>query len=742
MKATCTLLAVLLLVPLTTLCAADPGPDKRPNIIVILADDFGVGDIQSHYPDNKIATPNLDRLVSEGMSFTDAHSPSAVCSPTRYGLLAGRYAWRTRLQEWVVAAYEPPLIDDLRPTLPGFLREHGYHAACIGKWHLGWNWVGPQPSQMTAKPNGQKNLKWDFEKPVAGGPVDRGFDHFFGVDLPNLPPFTWIENDHVAILPTEAYQVDPEEGIALPVAFNGSPSAPGWRLQAILPEITKRAVDYIHDRAEKEEPFFLYFAQTSPHEPVVPSAAFRGKSGIAPVADFVMETDWSAGQVMEAVEEAGIADNTLVVFTADNGHSHYTGWDDLIKAGHQPSGPYRGHKGDIWEGGHRVPLVVRWPGKVAAGSASDRTVSLTDLFATFAGVVGDPLPADGAEDSISFLPDLLGEGEGTRTGLVSHSNMGEFALRDGSWKIVYRMAGKNVEASRGQATIAELYDLEHDIAEANNLADQHPDIVATLTAKLNAVIHRGATRENISAHNDCDVDFRKTQTERWAPVAASDTTTAPKGFTPLFDGKTWANWDHPAHLDGVWEIADGVIRLRTDEPPREKGRDYNLATEKHFKDFTLMIDWRLTGEPHVRPHQWLKDDGTFYTDAEGKTIMKDNLTWGDSGIYLRGARLAQVNIWCQPCGSGEVGTKFKDLQATQEERLKTMPSTRADKGLGEWNRFVITLRVDRVDVSLNGAQVIQGARVKDIPAEGPITLQNHKDAVEFRNIFIQEITRP
>jgi hypothetical protein len=215
---------------------------------------------------------------------------------------------------------------------------------------------------------------------------------------------------------------------------------------------------------------------------------------------------------------------------------------------------------------------------------------------------------------------------------------------------------------------------------------------------------------------------------------------APAGFTSLFDGKSWANWNHPAHLDGVWEIADGAIRLRTDEPPRAKGQDYNLSTARKFTDFTLMIDWRLTGEPHVKPHQWLMDDGQYHTDAAGKVIMKDNLTWGDSGVYLRGARAAQVNIWCQPCGSGEVGTKFKDLQATKEERMKTMPNSRADKGPGEWNRFIITLKGDHVDVSLNGIQVINGARVKDIPAEGPITLQNHKDAVEYRNIFIKELS--
>ena len=227
-----------------------------------------------------------------------------------------------------------------------------------------------------------------------------------------------------------------------------------------------------------------------------------------------------------------------------------------------------------------------------------------------------------------------------------------------------------------------------------------------------------------------------------AQLPADDSPQAPvttAGFTPLFDGRTWAGWSHPDHLNGVWDISDGVIRLRTDEPKRIGGKDYNLSTDRSFRDFTLMIDWRLTGKPQVKPHQWLTEDGQFHRDAEGRVIMKDNLTWGDSGVYLRGARAAQVNIWCQPCGSGELGTKFKDLSVTKEERLRTMPNIRADKGPGEWNRFVITLRGDRVDVMLNGIQVIQGARVKGIPAEGPITLQNHRDAVEFRNVFIKEL---
>jgi len=491
--------------------------DEKPNIVVILADDFGVGDIQAHFPENKIATPHLDKLVGEGISFTDAHSPSAVCSPTRYGLLTGRYAWRTQLQEWVIAAYEPPLIEKNRPTLPGFLKENGYHTACIGKWHLGWNWPGPQPSRMTEERNGQRNLTWHFDKPIRGGPTERGFDYFYGVDLPNLPPFTWIENDRVTIQPTAEFKFDPSEGIVLPKGSIGTAMAPDWNMQDILPEITKRAVDHIKEQAKKTEPFFLYFSQTSPHEPVVPSKDFQGKSGIAPIADFVMETDWSAGQVIDAIDEAGIADNTIVIFTADNGHSHYTGWDDLVDAGHQPSGPFRGHKGDIWEGGHRVPLVVRWPGKIAAGTQSDQMVCLTDFFATCAEILEAQLPDSGAEDSLSFLDAALGKPpkKSDRTTMINHSNHGEFAYREGPWKLVFRNASPKLEESRGESTIAELYHLGHDIAESENLAKDNPERIAGMSAQLKLLINFGASRPGMISLNDNAIRFETTQEKRW-----------------------------------------------------------------------------------------------------------------------------------------------------------------------------------------------------------------------------------
>jgi arylsulfatase A-like enzyme len=494
------------------------GTDDPPNIVLILADDFGVGDIQQHYPDNKIATPHLDRLVRQGISFTDAHSPSAVCSPTRYGLLTGRYAWRTRLQEWVIAAYEPPLITKDRPTLPSVLKVNGYRTACIGKWHLGWDWPGPQPSRMTEAPNGQKLFAWDFDKPIKGGPIDRGFDYYFGVDLPNLPPFTYIQNDRVVAQPNDSFGIDPNEGIVLPRGFEGCAMAPGWSLQEILPEITRRAVRQVHDLAKQQSPFFLFFSMTSPHEPIVPTERFQGKSGIAPIADFVMETDWSVGQVIDAIDKAGIADNTIVIFTADNGHSHYTGWQQLVDAGHMPSGPYRGHKGDIWEGGHRVPLVVRWPKQIKPNTSSNQMVCLTDFFATCAEIAGAALPQDGAEDSFSFFPSLIGKSNyDGRTTMVSHSNHGEFAYREGPWKLVFKMSGPNRDQSRGKPTIAELYNLDSDVGEQRNVANQELEIVQRMTNDLRTLIDDGASRAGHTSANDADVRFDTLQTQRWAP---------------------------------------------------------------------------------------------------------------------------------------------------------------------------------------------------------------------------------
>ena len=417
------------------------------------------------------------------MSFTDAHSPSAVCSPTRYGLLTGRYAWRTRLQEWVIAAYEPPLITTDRPTLPRFLKKHGYYTICIGKWHLGWEWSGPQPSRMTEVPNGQARLQWDFTKPIRAGPTERGFDYYFGVDLPNLPPFTFIENDRVVTQPTERYEVDPGEGVVLPRGFAGAPIAPGWRFQDILPEITRRAVRKIHERAKLDAPFFLYFSMTSPHEPIVPSKDFQGGSGIAPIADFVMQTDWSAGQVIKAVDDADIADDTIVIFTADNGGNMYDRVDDTTPTSNLP---LRGGKATIYEGGSRVPLVVIWPGHVEPGSTSDAVVSSIDYYPTILEMLGLDAKPGVAFDGVSIVPALKG-GTLAREAVFCHfphpgvepARFPATSVRKGDWKLIHVWCDGPDQTDR-----YELYNLADDLGETNNLADAMPDKVKELDALI------------------------------------------------------------------------------------------------------------------------------------------------------------------------------------------------------------------------------------------------------------------
>ena len=501
-------------------CEKTPSPKvlSKPNIILILADDFGVGDIQAHYPQNKIPTPYLDQLVKEGISFTDAHSSSAVCSPTRYGLLTGRYNWRTPLQEWVLASFEPPLIKSERKTLAEMLKEDGYATACIGKWHLGWNWQGERASERLDPRNVLSDYQWEYDQPISGGPLDHGFDYYFGTHVPNFPPFTYIENDRILIQPTDTFRIKDFEGEFMPRRFDGQAMAPDWEFKNILPGITEKAVTYIKEQSSSASPFFLYFSMTSPHEPVSPSENFEGKSGIAPIADFVMETDWSVGQLLEAVKEAGIEEETLIIFTADNGHSHYTGWDLLLEAGHKASGPFRGHKSTIWEGGHRVPFIAKWKGKIADGDQSDQLICLTDIYASLYELLhAKEQPSDEGEDSFSFLSILMNKASvSAREDIVNHSVHGEFAYRKDGWKLVFKLPEKNLALSRGKAAIKELYHLEEDIAESSNVIDQHPDIAIQLEMQLKEIIERGSSREGNHQANDVRVIYDTIQIARWA----------------------------------------------------------------------------------------------------------------------------------------------------------------------------------------------------------------------------------
>jgi arylsulfatase A len=486
---------------------------QRPNIVLILADDLGFGDVHFLNPGHgRLATPNIDRLASDGMTFSDAHSGSAVCSPTRYGILTGRYAWRSRLQHGVLGPYDTPLISPGRFTLPAMLKSNGYATACIGKWHLGWNWP---------RADGKVAGKVAFDRPVTGGPTFVGFDSYFGTDVPNYPPYCFIENDRTVGIPS----------IPKPRNMYGSDGEmlPGWRLDAILPALTDRACDFVRRcSSDPKKPFFLYLPLTSPHTPLAVAESWRGKSGLGLYGDWVMQTDSSTGEVLRTLDQCGVRDNTLVIFTSDNGCAPYIGVDheaentrlgrvrELEEKGHYPSAGFRGYKSDIWEGGHRIPFVARWPGVVKANSRNEHTICLTDILATCAEVVGARVPSEAAEDSVSFLPALRGGApKSGREGIVHHSIGGQFAIRRGKWKLaVCAGSGGWTEPTEAQAVKqglpqVQLYDLDADPAERNNLSAQHPAEVNRLTRLLEHYVTAGRSTPGQPLTNDVTVNLRK-----------------------------------------------------------------------------------------------------------------------------------------------------------------------------------------------------------------------------------------
>ncbi len=459
-------------------------PADKPNIVYILCDDLGYGDVKCLGGDrSKIATPNIDRLASQGMVFTEAHSSSAVCTPTRYGILTGRYNWRSRLQRGVLAGYSPPLIAANRLTVPALLKQNGYATACLGKWHLGMDLS-----------------KTTMMEKIGDGPTTRGFDYYFGISASlDMPPFAFIENDRFTEAPTTV-KTFKRQGAA----------APGFEAVDVVPTLTRKAVEYIGQHAKAGNPFFLYLALTSPHTPLVPTKEWQGKSSLGEYGDFVMETDWSLGQVLEAIDRAGIAANTLVIFTSDNGCAPYIGVAGLETKGHFPSELRRGYKSDIWDGGHRIPFIARWPGKVKAGSRSDQLICLTDLMATCAAMLGAKLPDDAGEDSVSILPALLGTATGPlREAVVHHSIKGNFAIRQGQWKL--ELCANSGGWGKGGVTDApgQLYDMSKDVGERTNEYNEHPEIVSRLTKLLEKYVADGRSTPGPAEKNDVRVDLWK-----------------------------------------------------------------------------------------------------------------------------------------------------------------------------------------------------------------------------------------
>jgi len=472
---------------------------RRPNLVLILADDLGWGDLRCYHPDSKIPTPNLDRLAAEGMRFTDAHSPSSVCTPTRYALMTGRYTWRTRLKSGVLWGYSPPLIEPDRLTLPALLKQQGYVTACVGKWHLGLGWPTREAASFgdQSQPIGDLSLI-DYSRPFTAGPLTAGFDYFFGIPASlDMDPYLFIENDRTAVPPTDRTAGSKHQRQGGNGFWRAGPAPPGFTPQIVLPTLTEKAETFLR-RQSARRPFFLYFPLTAPHDPWVPTAGFRGRSEAGDYGDFVAQVDDVVRRILRVLDEQKLTKTTLVIVTSDNGAHWPPG--DLEKWGHRANGPWRGQKADLWEGGHRVPLLVRWPGKVKAGTASGALVGLNDIFATVADLVKVRFPADAGEDSESLLPVLLGRKKTVRDTLVHHSSRGAFAIRQGDWKLCLGLGSQGFsEPAQPKpepwGPQGQLYNLRADPQEQRDVWHDHPEIVARLTALLEE--YRAAGR---SAH--------------------------------------------------------------------------------------------------------------------------------------------------------------------------------------------------------------------------------------------------
>ncbi|MBA4068062.1 MAG: hypothetical protein C0501_31035 [Isosphaera sp.] len=512
---------------------------KKPNVVIILADDLGYGDVSCYNPERgKIPTPNIDALAKGGMRFTDAHSSSGVCSPTRYTLLTGRYHWRTRLQTRIVGVWGVPLVAPDRLTVAGLAKQHGYHTACVGKWHLGWDWPIPADERKhfqglggkgndkaAAEPTADHVAAWKraFAQRIPGGPTARGFDEYFGTDVPNWPPYCFIENDRTVGIPTTL--LPPKEFTANLASLQG-PALPEWKLDAVLPALADRACDVVAKQSKAKSPFLLYLPLTAPHTPIAVAKEWQGKRSLKhSYADFVMQTDAVVGRVLDAIKAAGVEDNTLVVFTSDNGCAPYIGAKDLEARGHFPSGPLRGYKADAWEGGHRVPFIVRWPGTVKPGSTCSQAIGSVDILATLAEVFSAKLPATAGEDSVSLMPLLRGEDKPIHEAVVHHSSTGVFAIRSGKWKLIL---GPGSGATDG--TKPHLYDLTADIGEKTDLAAKHPEEVKRLTELMEKFVADGRSTPGEKQKNDVAVQIVKKA--KADPPPKKDEPPAPKKDAP------------------------------------------------------------------------------------------------------------------------------------------------------------------------------------------------------------------
>lgn len=459
---------------------------QRPNIIYILADDLGYGDVRAYNPNSKIPTPSIDALANAGMRFTDAHTNSSVCSPTRYGILTGRYAWRSRLKKGVLWSYDKPLITTDRMTVAQLLKNQGYQTACIGKWHLGLDWTYGEEGEV------------DLHQPIQNGPTRLGFDYFFGISASlDIPPYVYIEGEK-----TTALSIDSIAEKTGKEFWRAGPIGDDFQHREVLDTFFSKSIQFIKQASVHDKPFFLYLPLSSPHTPILPSNSFTGRTETNAYGDFVQMTDHKIGELLQVLKELGLDNNTMIIFTSDNGCSPTANFKELKSVGHDPSAGYRGHKADIYEGGHRVPFVVKWPGVVRPGSTNDQTICLTDFIATCSDLLNVPLNDSTAEDSHSLLPILVPKSNTVyqRTSTIHHSIDGFFAIRKGDWKLALCSgSGGWSSPTEGQAKkdtlpTVQLFNLKEDPGEQHNVSEKFPALVRELKNNLEQIIARGRSK--------------------------------------------------------------------------------------------------------------------------------------------------------------------------------------------------------------------------------------------------------
>ncbi|MGI9496377.1 MAG: sulfatase family protein [Mariniblastus sp.] len=477
---------------------------QRPNVVLVLADDLGFGDIEPNNPSSGIPTPAFNRLAREGMRFTDAHTGSSVCTPTRYGLLCGRYAWRTRLKKGVLNGYSEPLIDGGQPTVADLLQSVGYRTACIGKWHLGLGWRSKSELPKNAVHFRDKKDAWvDFSQPVDDGPREHGFDYSYIIPASlDMSPYVYLENGSATSVPEKVI-----EKRGFPEFLRRGEVSEDFDHRASLSHLLNKADEFICQSAKGGRPFFLYFPMPAPHKPVIPMEQFQGKTELGPYGDFVAQVDWTVGGIIDALDRAGVAENTLLLVTSDNGsfmkrvpqvssisdHVDDDSVQGYLPSHHQANGIFRGTKADIYEAGHRVPFLVRWPGKIKSGVSNSSVVCLTDILATVCEAADVVVDSTQSEDSFSFLPSALALPDRVyhrKRAVIHHSAAGVFAIRKGNWKLILGNGSGGREMPKGKPFQRpfQLYNLSSDPEEQCELLKENPETALQLEREFAVIL--------------------------------------------------------------------------------------------------------------------------------------------------------------------------------------------------------------------------------------------------------------